>query len=248
MIYCALYAIILQKTCTKKLSKFGGLSLALLISRNFEQEGIGEGNKSKKFLLAFYLRLEETRDITYRQYRTSFLDKEVCQVEELDRENEQRIRDRLMSVDWIPIKWDESQIICSGEILECDLFIGQYSIPVVIKSDVYNLVKNIFREVARKLKIRYEEVEPILREENEVFFNQIESAFAEEEYFFSDSCYLEDLIGLLRVPDISQLPPEEETKSGVSSVLKAIAGLSSDEKKELISLLRALVSEDEISA
>lgn len=45
-------------------------------------------------------------------------------MEELDRENEQRIRDRLMSVDWIPIKWDESQIICSGEILECDLFIG----------------------------------------------------------------------------------------------------------------------------
>lgn len=119
---------------------------------------------------------------------------------------------------------------------------------MVIKSDVYNLVKNIFREVARKLKIRYEEVEPILREENEVFFNQIESAFAEEEYFFSDSYYLEDLIGLLRVPDVSQLPPEEETKSGVSSVLKAIAGLSSDEKKELISLLRALVSEDEISA
>lgn len=92
---------------------------------------------------------------------------------------------------------DWSELSASNEYWLGDRF--------VCATDVNVFVENVYRDISRKLNIPYEQLKPILKDENEAFYTLKERLFkACFRYGKKDSLLIE-LENTLRVPDISNI-------------------------------------------
>ena len=99
----------------------------------------------------------------------------------------------------------------------------------VCKVDVDVFVENVYRDIARKLNIPYEQLQPILTTENEPF-NLLEARLFKDYIGYGRKHpNLIKLEGTLRIPDISQVENNIATDN-VSACLKMFEGLSKIEK------------------
>ena len=100
----------------------------------------------------------------------------------------------------------------------------------VNEMDMNIFLENVYRDISRQLNISYERLLPILKEENEAFYNLKCCLF--DEYgiaYRKDDVQLLELKNTLRVPDISSIP-----KYKVSICLKMFEDLSDMEKIEFL--------------
>ena len=102
--------------------------------------------------------------------------------------------------------------------------------------DLDEFVENVFKESALELNIAYEELRPILQEENKTFYEEKERIFRTYQAFHKDHSQLERFKYLLKVPDINSIPAEM-LKSKVERILDDFASLSDEEKKEVLQRL-----------
>ncbi len=103
-----------------------------------------------------------------------------------------------------------------------DGFVGETDIDVFLE--------NVYRDISRKLNISYELLLPILKEENEAFYNLKEQLFKRSYFSYGkenvDLLYLQDT---LRVPDISSIH-----KDKVSICFEMFEDFSDMEKIEFL--------------
>lgn len=100
----------------------------------------------------------------------------------------------------------------------------------VNEMDMNIFLENVYRDISRQLNISYERLLPILKEENEAFYNLKCCLF--DKYgiaYRKDDVQLLELKNTLRVPDISSIP-----KYKVSICLKMFEDLSDMEKIEFL--------------
>lgn len=100
----------------------------------------------------------------------------------------------------------------------------------VNEMDMNIFLENVYRDISRQLNISYERLLPILKEENEAFYNLKCCLF--DKYgiaYRKDDVQLFELKNTLRVPDISSIP-----KYKVSICLKMFEDLSDMEKIEFL--------------
>ena len=99
----------------------------------------------------------------------------------------------------------------------------------VCKTDVDVFIKNIYRDISRKLNIPYEDLNPILTAENNAFYKLKKQLFKKYNGFSRDSTRLVKLLNTLRVPDISNVEISV-TANNVSVCLKMFESLTDMEK------------------
>ena len=99
----------------------------------------------------------------------------------------------------------------------------------VCSADVDVFVANVFRDIARKLGIPYEELKPILTAENKAFYTLKERLFKAYTGYGKSNTQLIELENTLRVPDISNIETAV-TQDNVSICLKLFEELSDIEK------------------
>ena len=107
---------------------------------------------------------------------------------------------------------------------------GDYCVTV---EDIDVYIENIFRDIARQLKIPYETLLPILKDENHAFYSLKEQMFQNDLIYGVTGSRLTDLKRLLRVPDISNIK-EIDTADNVSCCLEMFEKLSDVEKIEFL--------------
>jgi len=107
--------------------------------------------------------------------------------------------------------------------------------PLVGESDVNNFVENTFREVARKLRLPYEEVAPILKEENSSFYALKENFFMRQAFTSKRNEVFLEVQKMLKIPDV----PKIIYKSNVERILADFSALTDDEKLEVFEVLKA---------
>ncbi len=74
---------------------------------------------------------------------------------------------------------------------------------LVRSSDISGFVENIFRDVARKLGIPYEDLHPILMDENSSFFSLKKRLYTSYSGYSKRHPQLLELESMLRIPDVS---------------------------------------------
>lgn len=99
----------------------------------------------------------------------------------------------------------------------------------VCAEDVNVFIENVYRDIARKLNIPYEQLEPILKAENEAFYSLEEKLFKINSGYGRTNKRLIELQNTLRVPDTSNIE-DTVTADNVSVCLKLFEGLSNIEK------------------
>ena len=70
------------------------------------------------------------------------------------------------------------------------------------KEDIEHFVDSLFQEIARKLSVPYEEIEPILKEQNEFFYYRLEQETLNNTMITKEM--LKDLWKHLIVPDVKK--------------------------------------------
>ena len=105
------------------------------------------------------------------------------------------------------------------------------SIYYVCETDVDIFVENIYRDISRKLNISYEELRPILVEENKAFY-ELKSKLFKSFIYTKHYSKLKELKRTLRVPDIEYIGNVESDASTdkVGSCVKLFEELSDVEK------------------
>lgn len=105
-----------------------------------------------------------------------------------------------------------------------------YERDCVEESDINVFLENVYRDISRKLNISYELLLPILREENEAFYDLKEKLFVRSnEAYGKANVKLLCLQDTLRVPDISSIH-----KDKVSICFKMFEDFSDMEKIEFL--------------
>lgn len=100
--------------------------------------------------------------------------------------------------------------------------------------DIEHFVENIFRETARKLKVSYVELQPILKVENTAFFSAMQCLFSTTiDGFSKDDERLIELESMFRIPNIS-----DTHKSNVEKILTDFSSLTDIEKLEVLQRLK----------
>ncbi len=126
----------------------------------------------------------------------------------------------VMNLPWKKVT-DWSELPASGESWS-----GKY---YVCDIDVDVFVENVFRDIARKLNIQYEQLKPILVAENEAFYSLKRRLYKTYTGYDRRNIRLDELQNTLRVPDISNIE-DAVTVDAVSACLKLFEGLSNIEK------------------
>ncbi len=134
--------------------------------------------------------------------------------------------EKVKELKWIPVK-DWHTLPCS-----CN---GLYSYQVT-KRDCEDFVENLIRMVARKLNIKYEELAPIIKEENTAFYNYMNRIFYSNYCFKYDSLALNILKKMLWMPDITNIS-DTFNESPVDKIINDFNSLSDDEKFQVLKRL-----------
>lgn len=124
------------------------------------------------------------------------------------------------SLSWKKVT-DWSELSASSRDLE-----GHY---YVCAKDVNIFVENVFRDIARKLGIPYEQLQPVLQAENSAFYSLKKRIFRIYAVYGRMNDRLIELENTLRVPDISDVK-NVVTDDNVSNCLEMFEGLSNIEK------------------
>ena len=127
----------------------------------------------------------------------------------------------VMSLPWKKVT-DWSELSASYE----DRWREKYFVCAV---DVNVFIENVYRDIARKLNIPYEQLEPILKAENEAFYSLKKKLFKAYSGYGRTNKRLIELQDTLRVPDTSNIE-DTVTADNVSVCLKLFEGLSNIEK------------------
>lgn len=146
-----------------------------------------------------------------------------------------------MDLPWIPIT-DWSDLVASREISATDKsYVKEY--------DVLFFVENKFQELARNLKIEYEELKPILEEENSAFFGAVKLFFDSRNFTSKSDKDLVLLEHMLKVPDISKLHiSSKKSSNNVEKLLEDFASLTDIEKLEVLQRLKIISINIEFSS
>ena len=129
----------------------------------------------------------------------------------------------VMNLPWKNVT-DWSELPASDE----DLWLSR-KYHYVCSTDVSVFVENVFMDIARKLGIPYEELQPILASENKAFYTLKERLFKVHTGYLKSSARLIELENTLKVPDISNIETAV-TQDNVSICLKLFGELSDIEK------------------
>lgn len=108
-------------------------------------------------------------------------------------------------------------------------YIGFLGLRYVCETDVNVFVENVFRDIARKLGIPYEQLKPVLQDENSSFYTLKKRLFAAYPGLDKMSTCLIELEDTLRVPDIIGVK-NVVSDDNVSNCLKMFEELSNIEK------------------
>ncbi len=100
---------------------------------------------------------------------------------------------------------------------------------IVSQTDVDVFVSNIFHDIARKLKISFEDLKPILESENEPFYVAKARAYRSYSGLYPNGSFLRDLKKTLRIPDVSALN-QTDSADKVGACVKQFEELSDLEK------------------
>ena len=110
----------------------------------------------------------------------------------------------LLNCKWVLVskrKWLKQPI--SGSWTYQDVF-GNYNLTHYYTRDgIQHFVDFLFQEVARKLRVPYEEIEPILKEQNEFFYWRLENMTQNNKAITKKT--LKDLWRHLIIPDVKKL-------------------------------------------
>ena len=110
----------------------------------------------------------------------------------------------LLSCKWVLVnkrKWlsqPVTQTSCYQTIMDEYVYTNYYA-----KEDIMHYVDSLFQEIARKLVVPYEEIEPILKEQNEFFYYRLEQETLNNTLITKVT--LKDLWRHLIVPDVRKL-------------------------------------------
>lgn len=130
----------------------------------------------------------------------------------------------VMNLPWKKVTdWSElsaTEYILFGECFVCE-------------ADVNIFVENVFRDIARKLNIQYEQLKPILEDENKAFYLLKKRIYNKHDGFGRNHTWLAELKNTLRVPDVSNIE-NAVTVDTVSACLKQFENLSDTEKIEFL--------------
>lgn len=105
---------------------------------------------------------------------------------------------------------------------------------LISENDIIAFVENIFRDVARKLDIPAKKVLPIMKAENNAFFQIKAEIFSNYEAIGSQSEEFLGLKKLLRVPDVYF---SDKRKITLDTLIEEINKLSDEDKKKIIDAL-----------
>ncbi len=126
----------------------------------------------------------------------------------------------VMNLPWKRVT-DWSELSATNEDWKGDYF--------VCEADVNVFVENVFRDIARKLNIQYDQLKPILVAENEAFYSLKGRLYKAYTGYSRKHIRLAELQNTLRVPDISNIEDDVAVDT-VSACLKLFEGLSNIEK------------------
>lgn len=108
----------------------------------------------------------------------------------------------------------------------------------VLEEDVDVFVENLFREVARKLHVSYDELLPILKKENGAFYKLKTSLFwGYEVGYTKNHTQLKELENLLRIPDVSKL--DYINSENIMNCLSMYFNLTESERAAFLSAIKA---------
>ena len=108
-------------------------------------------------------------------------------------------------------------------------FLGDPINFLVSKTDMDAFVSNVFHDIARKLKIPFEDLKPILESENKPFYVLQDSVYKICYGLGSNNSTLRSLQKTLRIPDVSALNQIDSTDK-VGACVKQFEELSDLEK------------------
>ena len=94
------------------------------------------------------------------------------------------------NVEWINADWSKLRGTC---------------IAYVGSADVDRLVENTYRHIAKELHIPYEELAPVLKEQNAEFYRKKDELYKIADGYRKNNPALLELEALLKVPDIALL-------------------------------------------
>ena len=119
---------------------------------------------------------------------------------------------------------------------------NEWDICFVCSSDVSAFVENVFRNIARQLSIPYEELKPILLDENTAFYTLKKRLFKLATGYTRENTQLIELENTLRVPDVSNI---ENTikKDKMSACLELFKGLSDIEKTVFLQEINIIIED-----
>lgn len=97
--------------------------------------------------------------------------------------------------DWVNADWSKLRGTC---------------IAYVGSADVDRLVENTFRRIAKELHIPYEELAPVLKEQNAEFYSKKVELYKVADGYRKNNPALLELEALLKVPDMALLLQSRE--------------------------------------
>ena len=87
---------------------------------------------------------------------------------------------------------------------------GEYTFTYYYaRSDIEHFVDSLFQEIARKLMVPYEEIEPTLKEQNEFFYYRLEQETLNN--ILISKATLKELWRFLIVPDVKKLIKKQKS-------------------------------------
>lgn len=133
---------------------------------------------------------------------------------------------KVRNLRWVPVTDWTGLPKTTWQKEECG---GRYDY-YVSECDINSFVDNIFRDVARKLDVSYEKVEPILREENKAFEETKGRIFLKYNRVAENDESLKRLEKMLRIP-------EAATANNIERILNDFILLTDIEKLEVLQRL-----------
>ena len=127
----------------------------------------------------------------------------------------------ISKLNWVPVTdWNEL----------AQTYFDFWGTPFVSKTDIEIFIENIFRDIARKLNLSYNDINKIQKEENSAFYKTMKSLF---QNFFS--YFNKNVHSLLALEKMLRVPAVDSIKNNyVEKILHEFSLLKDTEKIEVL--------------
>ena len=133
----------------------------------------------------------------------------------------------IRQLNWVPVTdWSELT----------QTYFTLFGESYIQKTDIEIFIENIFKDIARKLNLSYNNINRIQKEENSAFYKTMKSLFQDLFYYFNK--YDPSLLALekmLRVPDVDSIKNND-----VEKILHEFSLLKDTEKIEVLKRLELI--------